>query len=296
MSIPLNITLIGIIGQVKPHNIKQFQDSVLQFLQENLVLLHHDMTVDFLSAIVQMQQFIKEEPALVVIIIVTVEIFDSSQRLPDNFDIKDTLEHPFDTNVTGFINTTGVLEVMPPLPQEEHPFVSVSAASSAPNSYWTTRDAWVGFLAISLAILILLIVIFFICRRCRRKSKEVAAIDVVELESEDDHSMPAEVVEGGGEGLLSNLESWKSEDGMNSIAEHGLAAKNPTVNVHRCHSAMCPVCMPTQGSNRTTTFVPLTPSMSWTRLNNVWNQTRPTSILRSKKRRAVTVIPDLSEK
>jgi hypothetical protein len=279
MSIPLNITLFGILGQVKPNDIQTFQESVLQFLRENLVLLHDDMTVDFLSAIVQMQYFIKKEPALIVIVIITVEIYDSSQKLPDNFDMKETLEHPFDTNVTGFINMTGVLNVTPP-------FVSVSVASSTQESFWNSRDAWIGFLAIAFAILVLLIVIFCICRRRCRKAKEVAA---VEMES-DDLPILSEV-----EGGFSNLESLKSEDAASSITEHGLAAKNPTMNVHHCHSAMCPVCKPAQEKNRTW-FVPLTPSMSWSRLNNMWNQSRTPSMIRSNNRHSVSGNHNLSEK
>jgi hypothetical protein len=275
------------MGQVKPHNINKFQESILQFLEENLVLVHQNMTVELLSAIVQMQQFIKNEPALIVIVIITTEIYDSSQKLPDNSDIKDTLERPFDRNITGFINMTGVLEVMPPPPKEEHPFVGVSAVSSAQEeAFWTRKDAWIGYFVISLSILILLIVLFLICRRCRRKSKEVPAVD---LESED------QVILSEVDRQQSTIEASRSEDDASNIPEFGLAAKNSTVNVHRCHSAVCPVCKPAQEGNRTT-FLPLTPSMSWSRFTSVWNQSRPSSMVRSKNRRKVTVIPDLSER
>ncbi len=255
--------------------ISRFQDIVLQFLKENLIVTLSDMEVLYTSVTVQSQTKVRGRPQLEVTTIVTADVYDSTQEIDDEFDFRETTERPFDTNMTGLLFMLTAAE-------DESRINSVDGASS--SSVLEGENRWIGILAICVAFFILLIAIVCMSLYCWRK-REVRfgnfGKDIDTSESEEDVPIPASL----------QAHSWESDDRFDM--NNGLGANNVTVDVHKCNSATCPQC--TKAKTNRPEFMRLTPrSVRWASL---WQMASPfsyresTSPSRSPKKSALKSPP-----
>lgn len=240
----------------------------IQFLQENPNLKQGDMEVDYTSVTVQTQKEYEDPTALRLMIIVTADVYDSSQEIDDDFDFREITKRPFDSNMTGLLGLMSLLD--------EKPVINGVSGEKTFN-VMEGENRWIGILAICIALFVLIMVIACICLFCWRKRHVPFSNFGLDIDtSESDEDVPAS----------RQAESWESED---SAGMNGLAANSATVDVHKCNSATCPQCV--KGAKNKPEFMRLTPrSIRWASLwqmTSPFNNSEPRSPSRSPRRSAM---------
>ena len=271
MAAPLKITIKD-MRRLQNRDIATFEAILLQFLKENYILTHSDMQVELLSATVQEQQKVQRgdislqnvsgtnqavpQPDLDITSVVSAEVYDPSQQIPEDFDYEELIESPFERNMTGF------LLMLEQLRDDGSNSGEVLVSRESQDG-----KEWIGILIISIASAILILVLLGICIHSWRKRNVPFAdfgkdVDTSESDDENQGKKKTKGQKGG------PAESWESED---SADIKGPAAKTATVDVHKCNSATCDLC--TKGRANAPLFVRLTPrSVRWA---SIWQMTSP---------------------